>query len=239
MSLILLSSVLKINMLVLYHGKPYIKMPMWHYIMKSLYKSYPVEYTYCTGCPVHYHHMTATWLPPNCHQTATRLPHDCHMTAAWLPHDCHMTATWLPHDRHMTATWPPMTATWPPHAYQCRIHILYWFSCALPPHDHYMTATWPPHDCHMTATWPPHAYQCRIQCIASSWKCYNQYRSTPDVHPNSPGVQVSIPSIDVTKRSLWSGNFRVLVCLSCPHDSVTLSISDDYNMTIYNFMIYD
>jgi len=36
-SLILLSSVLKINMLALYHGKPYIKMPMWHYIMKGLY----------------------------------------------------------------------------------------------------------------------------------------------------------------------------------------------------------
>ena len=64
MSLILLSSVLKINMLSLYHGKPYIKMPMWHYIMKALYKSYPVEYTYCTGCPVHLpphdHYMTAT-----------------------------------------------------------------------------------------------------------------------------------------------------------------------------------
>jgi len=48
---------------------------------------------------------------------------------------------------------------------------------------------------------------------------------------------VSIPSIDVTKRSLWSGNFRVLVCLSCPRD-ITLSISGDYNNND-NLQFYD
>ena len=129
MSLILLSSVLKINMLSLYHGKPYIKMPMWHYIMKALYKSYPVEYTYI--------------LVFLCIATTWPL-HDCHMTAMWPPHDCHMTAIWPPHDCHMTATWPPMTATWLP----CDRHT----TAMWPPHDCHVTATWLPYDCHMTAT---------------------------------------------------------------------------------------
>lgn len=188
MSLILLSSVLKINMLVLYHGKPYIKMPMWHYIMKSLYKSYPVEYTYCTGCPVHYHHMTATWLPPNCHQTATRLPPDCHMTATWLLHDCRTTATWLPHDCRMTATWLPHDRPWLPHGHHMLTNVEYTYCTGFPVHYHHMTTTWLPRDRHMTATWLPHDHHMLTNVEYSALQVLGSATTNTEVH------QMSIPT---------------------------------------------